>query len=146
MKISTKGRYALRLMADLGQHAGGDYISLKSISERQDITVKYLEQIVTILQRAAFVKSLRGNSGGYKLSRPAKEYSVGEILRVMEGSLSPVACLDGENDCARRSKCLTLPFWEGLQKVVDEYIDSFSLADLIESNEKDNGDSAYEDS
>ena len=116
MRISTKGRYALRLMLDLAIHNTGEYISLKDISARQGITVKYLEQIVTGLTRAGFLRSQRGNSGGYRLSRKPEDYTVGEILRAMEGSLEPIACLDDEvNLCPRSSECLTLPFWKGLK-------------------------------
>lgn len=134
MKISTKGRYALRLMIDLALNDNGSFIPLKSISERQDITVKYLEQIITLLQKAGFVKSLRGNSGGYRLAKSAGLYTVGDILRVTEGSLAPVECLEGEtNLCPRREKCITLPFWTGLQKVINDYINGTTLQDLIDN-------------
>lgn len=133
MKISTKGRYALRTMIDLALHGGG-FIPLKNISERQDITIKYLEQIVTILQRAGLVKSLRGNSGGYKLTRSAEEYTIGDILRTTEGSLVPVGCVENvSNQCLRKDSCLTLPFWQGLGKTIDAYVDSFTLYDLIKN-------------
>lgn len=132
MKISTKGRYALRIMIDLALHDEGSFIPLKSIAERQDITVKYLEQIITLLQRAGFVKSLRGNSGGYKLSKPAKEYTVGDVLRITEGSLTPVGCLDDAiNQCPRSCKCATLTFWEGLQKLINDYVDGVTIFDLM---------------
>lgn len=134
MKISTKGRYALRVMLDLAINNTGAFIPLKDISERQQITVKYLEQIVSILCKAGYLKSLRGNGGGYKLAKLPKEYGVGDILRTTEGSLCPIACLDDDpNQCTRKEKCLVLPFWEGLNKVINNYVDSFTLEDLLES-------------
>ena len=109
MKISTKGRYALRLMLDLALNNTGEYIPLKSVSERQEISVKYLEQIITTLVKAGFVKGLRGSKGGYKLAKEPDEYTVGMILRLTEGSLAPVACLDDEvNTCDRCDDCITL--------------------------------------
>lgn len=132
MKISTKGRYALRLMLDLAQNHSGEYMPLKEVAQRQNIPVKYLEQIVTLLSRAGYIKSVRGNSGGYKLSKSAQEYRVGDILRVAEGSLVPVACLtDSPNQCPRYKECLTLPLWEGLNKTINDYVDRFTLADLL---------------
>jgi len=131
MKFSTKGRYALRLMIDLAQNGGDDFISLKDVSKRQGISVKYLEQIIASLCKAGFVKSIRGVGGGYKLSKSPSEYTVGSILRVTEGCLAPVACLeDEENHCPRSESCPTLPFWQGLYKTILEYADSFTLADL----------------
>ncbi|MBP3216857.1 MAG: Rrf2 family transcriptional regulator [Lachnospiraceae bacterium] len=135
MRISTKGRYALRLMLDLAIHNTGEYISLKDISARQNITVKYLEQIVTGLTRAGFLRSQRGNSGGYRLAKKPEDYTVGEILRAMEGSLEPIACLDDEvNQCPRSGECLTLPFWKGLSDVIREYVDGTTLQDLKEQS------------
>ena len=132
MKISTKGRYALRLMLDLAQNNNGEYIPLKEVAQRQNIPVKYLEQIVTLLSRVGYIKSIRGNSGGYKLSKSAEDYRVGDILRVAEGSLIPVACLaDSPNQCLRYKECLTLPLWEGLNKTINAYVDRFTLADLL---------------
>ena len=134
MKVSTKGRYALRIMIDLAEHNSGDYIRLRDISDRQDITFKYMEQIMPLLTKAGYVRSYRGNNGGYMLSRAPSEYTVGEILRTTEGSLSPVPCVaDVPNRCARKDDCRTLSFWEGLKKVIDEYVDSFTLEDLMES-------------
>lgn len=131
MKISTKGRYALRMMLDLAIHDTGEYISLKDISDRQQVTVKYLEQIVTALTKSGMVRSQRGNNGGYRLSRKPSEYTVGEILRVMEGPLVPVACLEGEvNTCERKSECAVLPFWTDFAKVINDYVDSVTLQDL----------------
>jgi len=133
MKVSTKGRYALRVMLDLARNDNGDYIPLKEISRRQDITVKYLEQIIPPLSRAGYLTSQRGSSGGYRLSRGPGEYVVGDILRVTEGSLSPLACLDpGAPPCDKRASCPTQPFWKGLDEVIVKYIDSFTLLDLLE--------------
>ena len=132
MKVSTKGRYALRIMADLAMHSNGEYIRLKDISERQAITLKYMEQIMPSLTKAGYVKSYRGNNGGYMLARKPEEYTVGEILRSTEGSLSPLACIeDTPNRCPRKEECTTLAFWEGLWKVINEYVDGITLADLI---------------
>lgn len=134
MKISTKGRYALRIMADLAIHDNGEYIRLKDIAERQSITLKYLEQIMPLLTKAGYVKSCRGNNGGYMLARKPKEYTAGEILRTTEGSLSPIACIEDQpNRCPRKEKCTTLSFWEGLWQVINEYVDHVTLADLIKN-------------
>ncbi|MGI5966397.1 MULTISPECIES: RrF2 family transcriptional regulator [Anaerotruncus] len=136
MKISTKGRYALRLMIDLAQHDAGEYISLKEISGRQEISVKYLEQIVILLAKAGFLRSVRGPQGGYKLAKPPQEYKVGDILRLTEGSLAPVACLEHEpNECARYGECPTIAFWQGLAKVVNNYVDGITLQDLVPSSQ-----------
>ena len=133
MKISTKGRYALRMMLDIAKQGEGAVISLKDISGRQDISVKYQEQIVMQLSRAGFLSSVRGPSGGYRLVRKPAEYKVGEILRAIEGSLAPVACLDGEeNHCARCNYCETLAFWQGLDEVINRYVDQFTLQDLLD--------------
>ena len=132
MKISTKGRYALRIMIDLARHNEGEAIPLKEISERQGITLKYMEQIMPLLTRAGYVKSCRGNNGGYKLARRPEEYTAGEILRTTEGNLAPIPCIeDVPNQCLRKDKCTTLSFWEGMWKVISEYVDSITLADLI---------------
>lgn len=137
MKISTKGRYALRVMIDLALHDNGEYIALKDISERQGITVKYLEQIVTSLNKAGFLRSMRGNNGGHRLAKKPYEYKVGDILRTMEGSLSPIECLtdpsdDGGVNCSRAEDCPTLVFWRGLDKAINDYVDKYTLQDLIE--------------
>lgn len=136
MKISTKGRYALRVMLDLAVNNTGEYIPLKDISERQSITVKYMEQIISLLKKSGFLKSTRGNGGGYRLSKAPEEYTVGDILRAAEGSLAPVACLeDEENQCDRSSICPTLKFWMGLDKVINDYVDSVTLQDLLEEHQ-----------
>lgn len=131
MKISTKGRYALRLMVDLALHDTGEYISIKNIAARQDISEKYLEQIITLLSRAGLVKSARGASGGYQLSAPPAEYTVGRILRVTEGSLAPVSCLeDKSNKCPRSEGCATLEVWQALHDAILSVVDSITLAEL----------------
>lgn len=133
MKISTKGRYALRLMIDLALHDDGAYVTLKEISSRQNISIKYLEQIVTLLSRARFLKSTRGPQGGYRLVKPPEEYTAGDILRVTEGSLAPVSCLnDAPNQCGRFQQCSTVSFWKGLFQAVNQYVDSVTLKDLVE--------------
>ncbi|MEA4893607.1 MAG: RrF2 family transcriptional regulator [Peptococcaceae bacterium] len=133
MKISTRGRYALRLMLDLAQNDPEQYVTIKSISERQEISGKYLEQIISVLSRAGYVKSSRGSQGGYKLARPAGEYTVGMILRLIEGSLVPVACMEDEpNRCPRSGKCATLDVWKQLDEAINGVIDHITLADLVE--------------
>lgn len=135
MKVSTKGRYALRIMVDLATNDNGEYIRLKDIAERQAITLKYMEQIMPLLTRAGYVKSYRGNNGGYMLARKPEEYTAGEILRTAEGSLSPIACIeDTPNRCPRKEQCATLSFWEGMGKVINEYVDGITLANLIKND------------
>ena len=133
MMVSTNGRYALRIMLDLAQHAGEGYISLKEIAGRQDISIKYLEAIVSILNKAGFVHSMRGKDGGYQLSRAPSAYPVSEILALTEGSLAPVVCMDcGQNVCRRADVCLTLPMWKRLDALIDGYLKSVTLSDLLE--------------
>lgn len=133
MKISTKGRYALRVMLDLAVNNTDKYIPLKDISQRQGLSVKYMEQIIALLKKAGFLKSNRGNGGGYRLSKAPDAYTVGSILRAAEGSLAPVACLETDiNQCCRRDSCPTLKFWTGLDDVVNQYVDSVTLQDLID--------------
>lgn len=133
MTISTKGRYALRVMIDLALYSNGDYITLKDISARQEISVKYLEQVIALLNRAGFLHSLRGNNGGYRLARKAAEYTAGDILRAAEGTLAPIACLQNQpNQCMRRDVCTTLGFWEKYYEVVNDYVDSVTLQDLAD--------------
>jgi len=134
MKISTKGRYALRLMLDLSMQKEGEYISLKDVAKRQFVSMKYLEQIVSQLCRAGYLRSLRGPQGGYRLAKRIEEYTVGDILRVTEGDLSPTACLQDEyNNCPNASACPTLPFWQGLYDTVTNYVNSVTLADFLSS-------------
>lgn len=120
-------------MLDLALNDSDQYITIKSISERQEISGKYLEQIISVLSRAGYVKSIRGAQGGYRLAKPAEEYTVGMILRLIEGSLAPVACMDDDvNQCARCEKCATLGVWEKINKAVSDVVDNITLADLAE--------------
>ena len=131
--ISTKGRYALRLMINLALYSDGNYVRLKDISEKEEISIKYLEQVVALLYKSNLVLSLRGNNGGYKLARDPKDYTAGEILRAAEGTLSPVQCLSCPvNTCQRQSICSTLDFWKGFNYAVNNYVDNVTLADLVE--------------
>lgn len=131
MKISTKGRYALRVMIDLALNSNGNFIALKEIAKRQDITVKYLEQIVALLNKAGFLETARGNAGGYKLAKEPKDYIVGDILRATEGDLAPIICLTEDGTCQRKQICKTYSFWKGLDDVINDYIDSKTLEDLL---------------
>ena len=133
MKVSTKGRYAIRVMLDLAVNNTGEYIPLKDVSERQGITLKYLEQIIPILNKSGFLLASRGFQGGYRLAKTPDKYTVGDILRATEGSLSPVACLDNEPVlCQRADMCTTLSVWKGLKKVIDDYVDGITLQDLLD--------------
>ncbi len=133
MKISTKGRYALRLLLDLAEHAGGGYVALKDIAERQNLSKKYLEQIIPILNKSDILRTVRGSQGGYMLAKTPDKYTVGEILRLTEGSLAPVACLEhGIVDCPRSADCATLPVWQGLNRVISEYLDGITLQDILD--------------
>ena len=132
MLVSTKGRYALRVMLELSQSQPDAYMPLPLIAQRQGISEKYLESIIAILSRAGLVEGLRGKGGGYRLTRPTANYSVGEILRLTEGSLAPVTCLEGaENPCPRAGECTTLPMWQKLDDLINTYLDSVSLSDLL---------------
>ncbi|MCX7715559.1 MAG: Rrf2 family transcriptional regulator [Clostridia bacterium] len=131
MKISTRGRYALRMMLDLAMH-DDEYSPIKMIAERQQISNKYLEQIITVLSRAGFVKSIRGPQGGYKLAKSASDYTIGMILRQIEGSLVPVACMeDYPNQCPRCEICATLDVWKQIDKAVSNVVDHITLEDLV---------------
>ena len=131
MKISTKGRYAVRVMLDLAVHNTGEYIKVKSIAERQEISEKYLEQIISSLKKAGYVKSLRGAQGGYMLAREPKTYTVGTTLRLTEGSMKPVACLeDDPNQCSRAGECVTLRLWKMLDEAIEGVLDKVTLHDL----------------
>lgn len=139
MKISTRGRYAIRVMIDLAKNKDSGFISLKDVSERQEISMKYLEAIIQTLNKAGFVQSSRGKSGGYRLVKEPKDYKVGDIIRLTEGNLAPIACLECvPNTCPRRETCLTLPFWEGLNKAINDYVDSYTLEDLLNSRSDTN--------
>ncbi|MBR5405218.1 MAG: Rrf2 family transcriptional regulator [Oscillospiraceae bacterium] len=141
MKISTKGRYALRMLIDLALHQNEGYISLKDISERQDISKKYLEQIVPMLNRNGILRTNRGNHGGYMLAKAPSACTVGAVLRATEGNLAPVSCLDTPvNDCPRAGNCPTLFIWEGLNRAVSEYLDSITLQDILDRSAPNSGD------
>lgn len=133
MMISTRGRYALRLMLDLAEHQGNGFVALKDSAQRQDISKKYLEQIIPTLNRFDLLRTTRGYQGGYRLARNPEDYTLGDILRATEGTLAPVACLDAEqNTCARQADCATLPIWRGLDKVINEYLDGITLQDILD--------------
>lgn len=132
MNVTSKGRYALRVMIDLAQHSGDGFVSLKLIAERQGISMKYLETIVASLKRAGLVDSSRGKEGGYSLNRPAEEYRVGDILRCIEDNLAPVACIKaGSIDCEHAGECMTVPMWKELDDITNAYLDTVSLSDLL---------------
>lgn len=132
MLVSTRGRYALRVLIDLAQQPNGTWTPLKEIASRQDISQKYIEAIMTLLSKNGLVDAVHGKGGGYKLNRDIKEYKVGEVLNLTEGSLSPVACLmAGAEPCPKAPNCKTLPMWTKLNSLVNDYLNSVSLADLI---------------
>ena len=137
MKISTKGRYALRLMIDLAIHDQGKCIRIKDIAKRQEISEKYLEQIISILNRAGYIKSVRGPQGGHRLARSPREYTVGMILRLTEGSLAPVECVEEEETlCPRKQTCATFTVWKKMNDAINNVVDNITLADLVEISEK----------
>ena len=140
MKISTKGRYALRLMLDVALHSHGAAVRLRDVAQREELSGKYLEQIVSLLHKAGYVRSIRGAQGGYMLTRKPEEYTVGMILRQTEGSLAPVACLDDDiNQCEKADRCATLTVWQQLKDAIDQCVDSVTLADLIEEQKRKPG-------
>ena len=133
MLISTKGRYALRVMIDLAEHRSEEFISLREIAVRQEISEKYLESIIRMLVKAKVVDSLRGKGGGYRLKKAPEEYTAHSILRLTEESLAPVACLEEHADaCPRATRCKTLPLWQGLDRAIRDYLKSVTIADLME--------------
>ena len=137
MKISTKGRYALRMLLDLAERRNEGFIALKDIAARQDISKKYLEQIVSVLNKSDMLQTNRGFQGGYKLAKTPDKYTVGSILRLTEGSLAPVACLEHESlICNRGGGCATLPIWQGLNRVINEYLDSITLQDILDQQQE----------
>lgn len=132
MNITSRGRYAMRVMLDLAQHDRDGYVSLKTVADRQGISLKYLEAIVGGLKRASLVESSRGKEGGYRLSRAPEDYTVGEILRCMEDNLAPVSCIrDGSVNCDRAGECLTLGMWMELDGLTNSYLDNVKLSDLL---------------
>lgn len=143
MKISTKGRYALRLMLDLALEEN-QMVKLKDVAKRQDISMKYLEQIISVLQKCGYVKSMRGPGGGYMLARKPGEYTVGMIIRQIEGSLAPVACLDDEvNTCERSGECVTLRLWQMLYDAINGVVDKVTLEDLVTWEKEIQGNMNY---
>ena len=139
MKISTKGRYAVRVMVDLAMHNNGECIKVKDIAARQDISEKYLEQIIAVLNKGGLVKSVRGAQGGYRLAKDPQDYTVGMILRLTEGSLAPVACLEEDSDqCDRADTCETLELWRELYAAVNNVVDNVTVADLLKRHKERN--------
>ena len=138
MKISTKGRYALRMMADIAEHQKDGYVTLKDVALRQGISKKYLEQIALHISQAGMLRAVRGYQGGYMLAKPAAEYSVDSILQVVEGSMAPVTCLQQTPiACERQATCRTLPVWMGLQKLIHDYLSGITLEDVVEGHVPD---------
>ena len=135
MLICTKGRYALRVMIDLAEHQADGFVPLKVIAERQEISEKYLESIIKLLVRAKLLNGVRGKGGGYKLTKAPEQYTVGSILRLTEDSMAPVSCLEPNADaCPRAAECRTLPLWQGLDKVISDYLDRVTIADLMKKD------------
>lgn len=137
MMVSSKGRYALTVMVDLARHQGEEFVSLADIAEREHLSMKYLESIISILNKGGMLKSARGKNGGYKLAREPRDYNISEILLLTEGSLAPVNCImqDGVQ-CDKAASCSTLPLWAGLDKVIDNYLGGITLEDIITGNRK----------
>ena len=134
MMISTKGRYALRVMVDLAEHGEDGYIPLKEVAARQEISLKYIERIMPLLTKENLVEGQHGKGGGYRLCRPPEDYPVGEILRATEGGLAPVACLEcGAKPCSRAAECRTLPMWQKYYAMTNEFFDGISIADLMKN-------------
>lgn len=132
--ISTRGRYALRVMIDLAEHGGGDFVPMKEVAARQEISLKYIERIMPLLTKENLVEGLHGKGGGYRLCRPPEDYSVGEILRITEGELAPIACLErGAKPCPRAAECRTLPMWKKYYAMTNEFFDGISIADLMKN-------------
>lgn len=135
MFISTRGRYALRVLLDLAEHDSGHYIPMKEVANRQELSLKYIERIVPILTKNGFIEGVHGKGGGYRLTKEPREYKVGDILRLAEGDLAPVSCLEcGAKPCERAEKCLTLPMWKKFKEMTDEYFDGITLEDLLKGN------------
>ena len=132
--ISTRGRYALRVMIDIAEHSGGDFVPMKEVAARQEISLKYIERIMPLLTKEDLVEGQHGKGGGYRLCRPPEDYSVGEILRATEGGLAPVACLDcGAKPCSRAAECRTLPMWQKYYAMTNEFFDGITIADLMQN-------------
>ena len=132
--ISTRGRYALRVMIDIAEHSGGDFVPMKEVAARQEISLKYIERIMPLLTKENLVEGQHGKGGGYRLCRPPEDYPVGEILRATEGGLAPVACLECEaKPCSRAAECRTLPMWQKYYAMTNEFFDGISVADLMKN-------------
>ncbi|MGN0617724.1 MAG: RrF2 family transcriptional regulator [Ruminiclostridium sp.] len=139
MMISTRGRYALRVLIDLAEHNDGKYIPMRDVAKRQELSLKYLEQILPVMTKNKLVIGVHGKGGGYKLSRTPDEYTVGEILRLTEGNLAPVACLEQDAEpCERAAECRTLEMWTGFFKMTNDYFDNITIADLMKTESADN--------
>lgn len=139
MLISTRGRYALRVLIDLAQNGSNNYIPMKDVANRQGLSLKYIERIMPILSKNNLVEGVHGKGGGYKLTKSPQDYKIGDILRLTEGNLAPVACLEScAKPCERASECLTLPMWKDFHKLVNNYFDNITLAKLIESDNSNN--------
>lgn len=135
MLISTRGRYAIRVMLDLAEHGSERYVPMKIVAERQNLSLKYIERIVPVLTKNGFIEGVHGKGGGYRLTRTPKEYNIGDILRLAEGDLSPVACLECDAEaCDRAETCKTLPMWIKFKNMIDEYFDGITLEDLLNGN------------
>ena len=132
--MSTRGRYALRVMIDIAEHSGGDFVPMKEVAARQEISLKYIERIMPLLTKENLVEGQHGKGGGYRLCRPPEDYPVGEILRATEGGLAPVACLEcGAKPCSRAAECRTLPMWQKYYAMTNEFFDGISVADLMKN-------------
>ena len=138
MLVSSKGRYALRVMVDLAEHQADGYIPLKTIADRQEISEKYLESIVILLVRARMLDGVRGKGGGYKLTKAPDQYTVGSVLRLTEKSLAPVSCLEEGAACSRAAECRMLPLWQGLDRVISDYLDHITIGYLMQQCELGN--------
>ena len=139
MLISTKGRYALRVLIDMAEHQAAGHVPLKEVAARQEISEKYLESIVKTLVKEGILTGLRGKGGGYRLRKEPDQYKVSSILKLTEGSLSPVACLDpGGEPCPRMANCRTLPMWKGLNDAIQAYLEGFTIADLMQVDQPGN--------
>ena len=135
MMISTRGRYALRVMIDLAEHSNGGYIPMKDVAARQEISLKYLERILPVLAKNNLIEGIQGKGGGYRLTRPPEAYPVGEILRLTEGDLAPVACLEnGSTPCGRSIECRTIEMWSRLNQLINDFFDGITVADLMKTD------------
>ncbi len=139
MMISTRGRYALRVLLDLAENDSGGYIPMKDVANRQELSLKYIERIMPVLTKSALVEGVHGKGGGYRLTKSPQDYKVGDILRLAEGDLAPVACLECDaKPCTRAGECRTLPMWREFHKMVNDYFDGVTLADLMKEQVADN--------